>query len=169
MSSTLTVPTTPVEDAIAAVGDSSLPIEQRAGPYAVLRAIRLRIDRALRPVGQEIQRAMTEAGEDRWGPIRLTWRAVDPRYVCNDPGNWGDAGVQDDLALWAAESRYTAPDGTPWVIRIPDHYEIDTRALGAALAAGDPAARELYRLLNEKRYRTEEARAATLTVDEVKP
>lgn len=155
-----------VSRAMTAVADRSLSIEDRAALYAVLRSLRLQLDRVLRPVGREIQEAMARAGAERWGPLRLTWKPIDPRYDCNLPDNWGDDGVQEQLAAWAADSRYTAPDGTPWVRHIPSHYEVDTAALGAAMAAGDPAARELYRLIRDKGYRTEAGRAATITVDE---
>lgn len=152
--------------AIEAVENTSLPLETRAASWAALRAWRRVVDRVLRPVGQEIQHAMAAAEAQRWGPIRLTWKAIDPRYPVNDPGNWVDDGVQETLREWATSGRYAAPDGTPWVPHIPAHYEIATAALGAAIAAGDPAARELYGLIREKGYRTEAGRAATLTVDE---
>lgn len=157
-----------IVDAISAVGDESLPLEDRAGIYAVLRSIRLRIDRALRPVGPEIQRAMVEANAEAWGPIRLSWTSVDPKYDCNDPDNWQDDSVQETLAIWNADTRYRTPQGEPWVRHIPDHFEVDTRALGAAMAAGDPHARELYGLIRQYGYRTDEGKAATLTVVEPK-
>lgn len=157
-----------IVDALASVQDESLPMEDRAGYYAVLRTIRLHIDRALRPVGPEIQRAMAEANAESWGPIRLTWKSVDPKYRCNDPDNWGDDSVQETLAIWNADTRFRTPGGEPWVRHIPDHFEVDTRALGAAMAAGDPHARTLYGLIREYGYRTEEGRAATLTVAEPK-
>lgn len=153
-------------EALELVQDTDQPLPVRAGSWAVLRAWRRDVDRVLRPIGREIQEAMAAAEAQRWGPIRLTWKAIDPKYVCNDPDNWVDDGVQEQLAAWAAESRYTAPDGTPWVKSIPAHHEVDTAALGAAIAAGDPAARELYGLIRQKGYRTESGRAATLTVDE---
>lgn len=155
-----------IADALSAVADPSLPLEDRAGIYAVLRSIRLKIDRAIRPVGPEIQQAMAEAGAESWGPIKLSWKPVDARYVCNDPDNWGDDSVQDVLGVWNADTRYRTPEGEPWVREIPRHFEVDTKALGAALAANDPAARELYGLIREYRFRTEEGRAATLTVAE---
>lgn len=164
MSTDLTIP-----DALTVVTDTSRPIEDRAPAYAVLRRIRLQIDRAIRPVGQEIQAAMAAVDAKEWGPIRLAWKAIDPKYVCNDPDNWTDAGVQETLREWATSGRYAAPDGTPWINSIPGHYEVATAALGAAMAMGDPAARELYRLLNDKGYRKEQGRAATITVAEPRP
>lgn len=155
-----------VDDALAAVNDTSLPIEDRAGIYALLRSLRLQIDRAIRPTGPEIQAAMAAAGAERWGPIRLTWKSIDPRYVCNDPDNWQDDSVQEALGVWNADRRFRGPDGEPWVREIPRHFEVDTKALGAAMAAGDPNARTLYGLIREYGFRTEEGRAATLTVDE---
>jgi hypothetical protein len=158
-----------ITDALDAVQNRDLPLEDRAGIYAVLRHIRLRIDRALRPVGPEIQEAMAAANAEAWGPIRLSWKSVDPRYVCNDPDNWGDDGVQETLAVWNADTRYRTPDGEPYIRHIPDHFEVDTKSLGAAMAAGDPTARELYGLIREHGFRTEEGRAATLSVVEPKP
>lgn len=157
-----------IADALTAVADASIPLEDRAGIYAVLRSIRLKIDRALRPVGPEIQHAMAEANAEQWGPIRLSWKSVDPRYRCNEPDNWGDDSVQETLAIWNADTRFRTPEGEPWVRQIPEHFEVDTKALGSAMAAGDPHARTLFGLLREYRYRTEEGRAATLTVAEAK-
>lgn len=157
-----------IADAITAVGNPELPLEDRAGIYAVLRSIRLKIDRAIRPVGPEIQEAMAAANAESWGPIRLSWKSVDPRYRCNDSDNWGDDSVQETLAVWNADTRFRSPEGEPWVREIPRHFEVDTRALGAAMAAGDPHARTLYGLIREYGYRTEEGRAATLTVVEPK-
>lgn len=150
-----------LDQAIEAVADTNLPMEQRGAVYAGLRRLRLAIDRALRPVTKEIELAMVQADASEWGPLRLTWRAIDPKYPCNDPGNWDDAGVQDQLAEWRRHTAYR-----PFIRPVPAHLEVDTAELGAAVANGDPGARELYGLLNEKRYRTEEGRAPTLTVRE---
>lgn len=155
-----------VPDALEIVTDTSRPIEERAPAYAILRRIRLEIDRAIKPVGREIQEAMASVQATEWGPIRLSWKAIDPKYPANDPGNWGDDGVQSVLSEWAANPRYQSPDGTAWVQRIPAHCEINTAALGAAIAAGDPAARELYGLIKDHGFRTEQGRAATITVVE---
>lgn len=150
-----------LDQAIEAVSDEQLPITERGAIYAGLRRLRLQIDRALRPVTKEIELAMIAANAKEWGPLRLTWKAVDPRYPVNDEGNWGDDGVQGELGDWA-----TVPLYRPFVRIIPAHYEIDVPALGKAVANGDPGARELYGLLNERRYRTEEARSPALTVNE---
>lgn len=155
-----------IDDALVAVSNAELTIEDRASIYAVLRSIRLRIDRALRPVGPEIQEAMARAGAESWGPIRLTWKSVDPRYVCNDPANWEDDSVQETLAVWNADTRFRTPEGEPYVRHIPSHFEVDTKALGVGLGARDPRAHDLYKLIREYGYRTEEGRAATLTVAE---
>ena len=152
-----------LDAAIGAVADPKLPSEQRGAVYAGLRRLKLQIDRALRPVTKEIELAMVQADAREWGPLRLTWKAIDPKYPCNDPGNWDDAGVQQDLSDWSQSSSYR-----PFIRRVPAHLEVDTAELGAAVANGDPGARELYGLLNEKRYRTEEGRAPSLTVKEAK-
>lgn len=152
-----------LDQAIEAVADEQLPITERGAIYAGLRRLRLQIDRALRPVTKEIELAMVAANAKEWGPLRLTWKAIDPKYPVNDEGNWDDAIVQGELAEWRRSSAYR-----PFVRKIPAHYEIDVTELGKAVANGDPGARELYGLLNERRYRVEVGRAPSLTVTETR-
>src|SRR6266566_5447125 len=95
-----------LDSAIEAVSDPSVPIEMRGQLYAALRRIRLRIDRVLRPVTQEIERAMVEADAKAWGPLRLTWRSVDVKWPVNSPGNWDDSTVQDNLREWSMDDGY---------------------------------------------------------------
>lgn len=150
-----------LDSAIEAVGNEQLPITERGAVYAGLRRLRLQIDRALRPVTKEIELAMTAANAKEWGPLRLTWKAIDPKYPINDEGNFEDATAQTDLEEWHGTPAYR-----PFVKPIPRHFEVDVRALTEAMQMGDPAAREFYGLLNQKRYRTEEGRAPALTVTE---
>lgn len=150
-----------VEQAIEAVTDPTLPIEARGAMYAGLRRLRLRIDRVLRPVTQELEMAMVAAGAETWGPLQLRWRAVDVRYPVNDPGNWADATVQELLEGWHADA-----GSRPFIREVPRHFEVDTAALGEALHAGDPGARALYADLKRLRLRTEEGRSASLSVRE---
>lgn len=150
-----------LDQAVAMVADNRLPIEQRGALYAGLRRLRLTIDRALRPVTKEIELAMVAADAREWGPIRLTWKAIDARYPINDAGNWEDATAQSDLEEWWQQAAYR-----PFIRKVPAHYEVDTLELGSAVAKGDPGARDFYRVLNEKRYRTEEGRAPSLTVQD---
>lgn len=148
-----------LDRAIESVADSSLPMPQRGALYAGLRRLRLTIDRALRPVTKEIELAMVEAGATDWGPLHLGWKAIDPVYHCNDAANWGDATVQDQLEGWWIIGAYR-----PFIRSIPAHLEIDSAALGKAMAGGEPAARELFDLLNERKFRTVEGRAPSLSV-----
>ena len=148
-----------IESALERVRDESIDLEERGPLYAMLRGWRLRIDRAIRPVGREIELAMAAVDAREWGTIRLNWVAVDPKYPCNNEGNWQDAMVQDTLKEWREEANFR-----PFIHKIPAHYEVDTAALGKALVDGDPGARDFYGLLNACGYRTEEARAPRLSV-----
>src|ERR1051325_6931142 len=95
-----------LDSAIEAVSDPSVPIEMRGQLYAGLRRLRLRIDRVLRPVTQEIEMAMVAADAKQWGPLKLTWRSVDVRWPVNDEGNWGDNQVLSDLTEWRSNAAY---------------------------------------------------------------
>ena len=150
-----------IDQAIDVMTDQSVPIETRGALYAGLRRLRLRIDRVLRPVTHEIEAAMVAAGAEQWGPLQLRWRSVDARYPVNDPGNWEDATAQDDLAELRTVAAYR-----PFITEIPRHLEVDTAGLGKAIGEGDPGARELFGVLKDRRYRTDEGKTASLTVRE---
>lgn len=150
-----------IDQAVEVVSDPSVPIAQRGLVYAGLRQLRLRIDRVLRPVTQEIEMAMVAANAREWGPLRLTWRSVDVRWPVNDPGNHEDLTVQELLEEWRADPGYR-----PFVKEIPHHLEIDTAALGEAVHMGDPGAVALWEELNRRRLRTDEGKAASLSVRE---
>ncbi len=82
------------------------------------------------------------------------------KWPINDPGNWTDDTAQG----WLAAIRATAVE---YVREVPAHLEIDTKALGAGMAEGDPVAKELHRLLKRSGYRTEAGRRLSLAVREV--
>jgi hypothetical protein len=56
-----------------------------------------------------------------------------------------------------------APD---FVRHVPEHYEIRTAELGAAVHAGDPVARQLYRELTDRGWRKEGRRRKSLAIRE---
>ena len=156
-------------DAMEAVQDTSLPIEDRAGLYAVLYTIQKRINRALgiRQKGataqNELLMAIAQGGLKELGPLYLAWEAFDVKYPCNAAENWTDDGVQEAL-----EAIRRDPATSEYVRVIPAHLEIDVPALGEAVHAGSAAARALYDELREKGWRTEGGRRASLKVREVK-
>ena len=148
-----------IDQAIEVVSDPATPIEQRGAVYAALRRLRLRIDRVLRPVTQELEMAMVAADAKEWGPLRLSWRSIDVRWPVNDVGNHQDATVQELLAMWREDAGYR-----PFIKEVPHHYEVDTAALGEAVHMGDPGALQLWNELKTRRLRTDEGKAASLSV-----
>jgi hypothetical protein len=148
-----------LDQAIEAMEDRSLDMRDRGVIYAGLRRLRLRIDRALRPITQEIQHAMVEAGAKTWGPLQLSWRSIDVAWPVNEEGNWGDATVQDLLAEWRKEAWFR-----PFIREIPAHLEIATAALGTSVHEGDPGAIDLWQRLNDRELRTDGGKAPSLTV-----
>lgn len=148
-----------VEAAIAAIGDAARPVNDRAALYAALYALRRRITRALDPVRAELAEHMARADIYRLGPLALSSSPIDPAYPCNEPDNWTDAGVQDELIELAGRR-----DTAPYVRHIPEHREIDTAALGAGCARLEPAALELLEELKRRRWRTEAGRSLGVRV-----
>lgn len=146
-------------DAIEAVNDRSLDYNDRGAIYGVLHALQLRINRALRPAKQDLIAYMQSHDVTRLGPLSVSSTAVDPHYVCNDPGNWGDASVQDTLAAWRSETRFA-----PYIRAIPEHLEVDTLALAKGFADNDPAAGELKRACDAEGFRVEQGRRLSLKV-----
>lgn len=149
-----------IATALEVVADERLPLRERSLTYAILRRVRLQIDRALKPVTREITEAMVREGANRWGPLRISWRSQDPIYKPNLEGNWGDAGVQGRLEELEADAGFR-----PFIKRVPAHREIDTVALGKAIYEGDPGASELLSLLNDEGLRVVPQKAASLQVD----
>jgi DNA-binding transcriptional ArsR family regulator len=149
-----------LDDVLATLADGTLPLKERAGWYAMLRPLRLKIDRALRPMTHEITDAMVSLGARRWGPLKIVMRSKDVKYTCNDLGNWQDGGVQSQLETWREHGAYR-----PFIRDVPRHYEVDTIALRDAMQQSDPGAFELYQLLNEKGFRTTDGKEPTLAVE----
>jgi hypothetical protein len=145
--------------AIEAMEDRSLDMRDRGVIYAGLRRLKLHIERSLRPITQEIERAMIDANAKTWGPLQLSWRSIDVAWPVNEEGNWGDATVQDTLANWRQDSW-----ARPFIREIPYHLEINTAALGTAVHEGDPGAIDLWQRLNDRELRTDGGRVPSLTV-----
>lgn len=157
-----------LEDVLTFVSDSSLPIAQRAPVYAALRKAKLAIDRAIREPGRELQSLLAQLAAEhgdrvQYGPLKLKWSAIDVRWPVNDPGNWIDDSVQEWLEHWSTPLEREGDE--PIIVLVPQHFEVDTRALGAALAlAPSVTLRAFYDELKEKRLRTEAGRRASIEV-----
>lgn len=154
------------QTALAAVGNNALAIEQQRDAYAALRQLRRELDRILksprvRDLEHRLAILMDEAGVREYGAVRMTLKSIDPRWPVNDPGNWDDAMVQDDLAALAEDQGFE-----PFIRKVPAHYEIVPKALADSMRAGDPAALRLWSLCKERKYRTAEGREPVLTVAE---
>lgn len=148
---------------IRLLADPEAPLEDKAASYAVVQQLRLRADRALKSSRDDIIVGMERAGLKSIGPVSVRSSAVDPRYVCNEPGNWVDYGVQ------AAMTELMGDRATrPYVRQVPGHMEIDVDLLTADMQMGVQAALDLYRALNDKGWRKEEARRLSLAVRERK-
>lgn len=141
--------------------DPSLPIEDRAATYSVLHRIQLLVNRALRPVKDELIVHMETSGVRKLGPLSVSSSAIDVKWPCNDEGNWGDLTVQDAMETFAK----VAPE---YFRHVPDHWEVRTAELGAGIAAGDPVAKQLHAEMKAHGWRTEEARRLSLKVDEAR-
>lgn len=157
-----------INEAMTQVADASVPIETRAAMYGLLYEMKRRIDRALGTYTRTGSTAKSELAAhlatlegEELGPLYLGWESFDVTWPANDPENWTDYGVQEELAL----IKQLAPE---FVRSIPAHLELDTAALGAAVHAGDPAAVQLHRQCKEKGWRKEGGKRAVLKVREVK-
>ena len=139
-------------------------VEDRAAAYALLHRIQLLVNRALRPVKDELIVHMETSGIRKLGPLSVSSSSIDPEYVCNAPGNWEDSGTQEALEALRAD-----PDFNEYVRVIPAHLEIDAARLGADTHAGIPQARQLFEQLKAHGWRKEAGRRLSLKVDEAKP
>ena len=154
-----------IDQALVVLVQPGLTIEDRAAAYGLLHQVQLRVNRALRPVRDELIAHLRGLGRDASiGPLRLKSTAVGVAWPCNDPGNWQDVGLQD-----AMEGLRQDPDTRPYIRHVPEHYEIDTVALGGDVAAGIAQAHRLHREMKLKGWRTEETRRWSLDVREVRP
>ena len=155
-----------INEALAKVQDSSVPIEDRAAMYGLLYEIKRRIDRALGtytrkgPTAKaELQAHLAGLEGEQLGPLYLAWESFDVTWPANDPENWTDYGVQEELAL----IKQIAPG---FVRAIPAHLELDTAALGEAVHAGDPVALQIHKQCKERGWRKEGGKRAVLKVRE---
>lgn len=152
-----------VSQALAILADPETPLVDQAPLFAVLYRLQLAINRGIRAPKEALALAMATAGLDRIGPVRLVYKAKEVDYVCNGPGNWIDAGVQETLAGLAAD-----PETSAFVREIPHHYEIDPKAIAGGMHDGDAAARQLWRQMNQHGWRVEVHPRAELEIDEVR-
>ena len=155
-------------DALAQVGDTSVPVEDRAAMYGLLYAVKRRIDRALGTYQRKGPSAKSELAAhlattegEELGPLYLGWESFDVSWPCNDEGNWTDAGVQEYMSTL----QMMVPD---YIRHVPEHFEVNTAALGEAVHMGDPAALELWRQCKDRGWRQEGGKRAVLKVREVK-
>jgi hypothetical protein len=151
-----------IDTALEALTDTRLTIEDRAGAYAVLHQVQLRLNRALRKVKDELIVYMRSNELKALGPLSIKSSPIDVAWPCNQESNWTDATVQDtfrDILL---------PIAPEFIRKVPAHYEIRTAELGAAVHAGDPLALQLHRELKARNWRTEAGRRLSLEVKEAK-
>lgn len=151
-----------IERAIAVMDNRMVTIEDRGAAYALLHQIQLRINRALRKAKDDLIVHLESNHLKAMGPLSIKATAIDVAWPVNAEGNWGDAGVQEELQAYSK----IAPD---FIRHVPDHYEIRTAELGVAVHAGDPVARQLHQMAKERGWRTEEGRRLSLAVTEAKP
>lgn len=155
------MPLTALDDALAVLADPEQPLENRAAVYAVAQRIRLRLDRALKASRDDLIVGMERQGMKSMGPLSIKSTAVDPSYPCNAPENHLDATVQDAMAQMLGNR-----DTRPYIRQVPSHLEIAVDVLAADVQMGVQAAIDLYRDLNRKGWRREEARRLSLAVRE---
>ena len=153
-----------VDATLRVLTDPATPIEDKAAEYSVGHAVQIRINRVLRSVKDELVVYMETNGIRKLGPLSVSSSAIDPEYVCNQPGNWQDTQTQDALEGLRADS-----DFSEYIRVIPAHLEIDTAKLGADVHAGISQARQLFEQLKEHGWRKEAGRRLSLKVDEAKP
>jgi hypothetical protein len=151
-----------INDAMAGLTDPDLSLEDRSGFYALLHQVQLRINRVLRQAKKDgLVEEIVRDYPDGIGPISVAWEAFDVEWPCNDEGNWDDAGVQEYMSIISLMS----PE---YVKHIPDHFEINTVALGEGVHNGDPVAKHLHTELKDRGWRVEGGRRAALKVREAR-
>lgn len=152
-----------VQAVIGVLTDPTAPLEDRAAAYAALQPVKLRIDRALKASRDDVIVGMERGGYRSLGPLTIKSTAVDPSYPCNAPENHEDTNVQDAMTALLGN-----PATRPYVRRIPAHLEIAVDVLAHDVQMGVQAAIDLYRALNRRGWRKEEARRLSLAVREPK-
>ena len=156
-----------VNEAMAKVNDPKVPVEDRVAMYGFLHEFARRIHKALGTYQRKGPSAKSELTEylvrngEELGPLYIAWEAFDVAWPVNDEDNWADAGVQEQLSVFSL----IAPD---YIRHVPDHFEINTAALGEAVHMGDPVARQLHTEAKDRGWRTEGGRRAALKVREIK-
>jgi len=156
-----------IADAMEAVQDTSLPLEDRAALYGFLYELQRRVNRALGirqkgPTAQyELTEHMTREHLDELGPLYIRWEAFDVAWPVNAEDAWTDPDIQDELGV-------LAPASSGYIKKVPQHFAVDTTALGKGVAVGDPIATQLHRICKDRRWRIEGGRRAALKVREVK-
>jgi hypothetical protein len=151
-----------INDAMAGLTDPALSLEDRSSFYALLHQVQLRINRVLRQAKKDgLVEEIVRDYPDGIGPITVAWEAFDVEWPCNDEGNWADDNVQQYMSIISLMS----PE---YVKHIPDHFEINTAALGEGVHNGDPVAKHLHTECKDRGWRTEGGRRAALKVREAK-
>lgn len=151
-----------IDSALEALTDTRLTVEDHGAAYAVLYAAQLRINRALRKVKDDLIVYMKGNDLKALGPLSIKSTPIDVAWPCNAEANWLDATVQDtfrDLIL---------PIAPQFVRQIPQHLELDTAALGAAVHMGDPLALEVWKQAKANGWRKEAGKRLSLEVKEAK-
>lgn len=90
-----------IADAMEAVQDRALAIEDRAALYGVLHQVQLRINRALRAAKDDLIVYLESTGLRELGPLSTKATAIDVKWPANDEANWADATVQEAMELYA--------------------------------------------------------------------
>ena len=152
-----------IGDLLDVLADPEASRDDKAAAWAVGHQVQLRINRMLKASRDDLIVSMERDGLKELGPLSIKSSAVDPKYVVNEAENWGDSTLQDALA----DMKQDAALGK-YVRHIPDHLEIDVLALTEDIRLGVDAAIALYRELNRRRWRVEQARRLSLAVREVR-
>jgi hypothetical protein len=150
-----------IGDVLDILADDSATMDDWAAAYSIAQQLRLRLDRGLKSRRDDLIVGMERSGLKSLGPLSIRSAAVDPRYTCNEADNWDDADVQDTLEELAQD-----PNTRAYVRLIPAHREIAVDVLAQDVQLGVQAAQLLYRELNRKGWRTEQARRLSLAVRE---
>ena len=151
-----------IDTALEALTDTRLTIEDRAGAYAVIHQVQLRLNRALRKVKDDLIVYMKSNDLKALGPLTIKSTPFDVEWPINAEGNWTDILAQDTIR------DVLLPIAPEFIRQVPAHYEIRTAELGKAVHAGDPVAITLHKMLKERGWRTEAGRRLSLEVKEAK-